>query len=341
MELEGPRSAVFVSAHTSAGKTVIAEYAIALAAKHRARAVYTSPIKALSNQKYSEWRRTIGGPEGKDVGIITGDVTLNPDAPCLIMTTEILRSMLYRGDDLVRDIEWVIFDEVHYINDDERGVVYEEALLLLPDSVGLIFLSATSPNKEEFAEWVGRVKRKPVWVLGTPKRPVPLNHLLFVPTVGGGSDNAMTLLMDGASIDVGDDATVWKSAHYRLMTERLKARIDKRGGAAAYGPRGSSSAGRSGGGSSKADQMVWHALLAALQKQELLPAIVFSFSKKRCEECAFRGVGSTDLTHAREKAAIHILFEGAVKRLSGTDRELPQIVSLRTLLRRGIGVHHR
>ena len=116
---------VFVAAHTSAGKTVVAEYAIALAAKHMTRffppvqnwkliqrAIYTSPIKALSNQKFRDFKKTF-----EDVGILTGDVQIRPEASCLIMTTEILRSMLYRGADLIRDVEFVIFDEVHYVND--------------------------------------------------------------------------------------------------------------------------------------------------------------------------------------------------------------------------------
>jgi antiviral helicase SKI2 len=107
---------VFVAAHTSAGKTVVAEYAISLAMKHMTRAVYTSPIKALSNQKYRDFKDKFG-----DVGILTGDIQIKPEAACLIMTTEILRSMLYRGADLIRDVEFVIFDEVHYLNDAERG----------------------------------------------------------------------------------------------------------------------------------------------------------------------------------------------------------------------------
>ncbi|KAJ3039685.1 hypothetical protein HK097_002771, partial [Rhizophlyctis rosea] len=105
---------VFVAAHTSAGKTVVAEYAIALAQKHMTRAIYTSPIKALSNQKFRDFRVTFD-----DVGILTGDVQIKPEASCLVMTTEILRSMLYRGADLIRDVEFVIFDEVHYVNDIE------------------------------------------------------------------------------------------------------------------------------------------------------------------------------------------------------------------------------
>src|SRR6266480_537658 len=165
---------VFVAAHTSAGKTVVAEYAIALAAKHMTKAIYTSPIKALSNQKFRDFRNTFD-----DVGILTGDVQIHPEASCLIMTTEILRSMLYRGADLIRDVEFVIFDEVHYVNDLERGVVWEEVIIMLPEHVTLILLSATVPNTYEFASWVGRTKKKDIYVISTPKRPVPLEHFLW------------------------------------------------------------------------------------------------------------------------------------------------------------------
>ncbi|KAH9503390.1 Helicase SKI2W [Bulinus truncatus] len=165
---------VFVAAHTSAGKTVVAEYAIALSIKHMTRTIYTSPIKALSNQKYREFKITF-----QDVGLVTGDVQMNQTASCLIMTTEILRSMLYNGSDIIRDLEWVIFDEVHYINDSERGVVWEEVLIMLPAHVSVILLSATVPNCMEFADWVGRIKQKKIYVVSTLKRPVPLEHYLY------------------------------------------------------------------------------------------------------------------------------------------------------------------
>lgn len=148
---------VFVAAHTSAGKTVVAEYCIALSKKHMTKTIYTSPIKALSNQKYRDFKQTFG-----DVGLITGDIQIDPTANCLIMTTEILRSMLYCGSDVTRDLEYVIFDEVHYINDSERGHVWEEVLILLPDHVCIVMLSATVPNYLEFANWVGRSKQKKV-----------------------------------------------------------------------------------------------------------------------------------------------------------------------------------
>jgi ATP-dependent RNA helicase DOB1 len=139
---------VLVSAHTSAGKTVVAEYAIAQCLKKNTRVIYTSPIKALSNQKYREFNEAYG-----DVGLMTGDVTINPTASCLVMTTEILRSMLYRGSEIMREVAWVIFDEIHYMRDKSRGVVWEETIILLPDKVRYVFLSATIPNAFQFAEW--------------------------------------------------------------------------------------------------------------------------------------------------------------------------------------------
>lgn len=139
---------VLVAAHTSAGKTAVAEYAIAKSLRDRQRVIYTSPIKALSNQKFRDLQEEFG-----DVGLMTGDMTINPNATCLIMTTEILRSMLYRGSEVVREIAWVIYDEVHYMRDKERGVVWEESIILLPHKVRFVFLSATIPNALAFVDW--------------------------------------------------------------------------------------------------------------------------------------------------------------------------------------------
>ena len=169
---------VFVAAHTSAGKTVVAEYAFALATKHCTRAIYTSPIKTISNQKFRDFGKQF------DVGLLTGDVSIKADAPCLIMTTEILRSMLYRGSEVMREVKWVIFDEVHYMRDRERGVVWEEVIILLPHSVRFVFLSATIPNALQFAEWVSHLHQQPCHVVYTDYRPTPLHHYLF----GAGSD---------------------------------------------------------------------------------------------------------------------------------------------------------
>ncbi|KAJ2750945.1 ATP-dependent RNA helicase mtr4, partial [Coemansia sp. BCRC 34490] len=160
---------VLVAAHTSAGKTVVAEYAIAQCLRNKQRVIYTSPIKALSNQKYREFLEEFG-----DVGLMTGDVTINPQASCLVMTTEILRSMLYRGSEVMREVAWVVFDEIHYMRDKERGVVWEETIILLPHQVHFVFLSATIPNAMQFAEWITKTHEQPCHVVYTDFRPTPL-----------------------------------------------------------------------------------------------------------------------------------------------------------------------
>jgi ATP-dependent RNA helicase DOB1 len=165
---------VLVSAHTSAGKTVVAEYAIAQSLRDNQRVIYTSPIKALSNQKFREFTAEFG-----DVGLMTGDVTINPSATCLVMTTEILRSMLYRGSEVMREVQWVIFDEIHYMRDKARGVVWEETIILLPDKVRYVFLSATIPNAMQFAEWICKTHSQPCHVVYTDFRPTPLQNYLF------------------------------------------------------------------------------------------------------------------------------------------------------------------
>lgn len=165
---------VLVSAHTSCGKTVVAEYAIARSLRAAQRVVYTSPIKALSNQKFRELAE-----EFKDVGLMTGDVTINPTASVLVMTTEIFRNMLYRGSEVIREVRWVIFDEIHYMRDKERGVVWEETIILLPPHVRMVFLSATIPNAREFAEWICTVAGQPVHVVYTEQRVVPLLHYFY------------------------------------------------------------------------------------------------------------------------------------------------------------------
>ncbi|RHZ55360.1 hypothetical protein Glove_416g4 [Diversispora epigaea] len=166
---------ILVSAHTSAGKTVVAEYAIAKSLRDRQRVIYTSPIKALSNQKFRELEAAFG-----DVGLITGDTTINPNASCLVMTTEILLTMLYRGNDIIlREVSWVIFDEIHYMRDKVRGVVWEETIILLPHQIHFIFLSATIPNAMEFAEWICKIHAQPCHVVYTDFRPTPLQHYIY------------------------------------------------------------------------------------------------------------------------------------------------------------------
>ena len=274
---------VFIGAHTSAGKTIVAEYAIALALQHRTRVVYTSPIKALSNQKFRDFQRKFGND---NVGLITGDVSLNPSGACLVMTTEILRSMLYRGADLVRDIEWVVFDEVHYINDVDRGVVWEEVIIMLPEEVGLIFLSATTPNTQEFSSWIGRTKRQNVFVITTEKRPVPLQHFLF-------SANKFHMIKDskGHFLTAGYTAAKKaKSESNKPATANAKTSAS-RGRGKRCKRKGESllpllAVDRTGESMRKATSEYWAKLIRRLDKDKLTPTVVFTFSKKKCDERA-------------------------------------------------------
>lgn len=146
---------VLVAAPTGVGKTLIADYIIEKIFREGGRVVYTAPIKALSNQKYREFKALVG-PEA--MGILTGDIVVNPDAPILIMTTEIFRNMLQEDPERVSDVRYVIFDEIHYIDDPERGSVWEESLIFMPPSMRFLGLSATIPNVDELASWIEEVQ---------------------------------------------------------------------------------------------------------------------------------------------------------------------------------------
>lgn len=171
---------VLVTAHTGSGKTTFALYGISQALARNQKVIYTSPIKSLSNQKYAEFKALYGSD---NVGILTGDIKMNPEASCLIMTTEVLRNMLYKNDadtiKYIQSVGIVIFDEVHYINDKDRGKVWEEVLILLPKNVILIMLSATIEGAEEFATWIGKIKERNTMLIPTSHRVVPLNHYVL------------------------------------------------------------------------------------------------------------------------------------------------------------------
>lgn len=354
---------IFVAAHTSAGKTVVAEYAIALAnRRHLTRAIYTSPIKALSNQKYRDFRRTFGdGPE--NVGLLTGDVQINPDAGCLIMTTEILRSMLYRGADTISDVEFVIFDEVHYVSDASRGVVWEEVLIMLPPQITVVMLSATTPNTTEFAEWVGRMRARTVHVITTPKRPVPLQHYLFMegvtaPKIKSSDSGILTTTESTMVKPKGVSADTVKSSNIKYSTvgdneKCIKNKVQlgpplfqivnssrdfspfEYKNAVAERKKNNPFATRAYAGKSA----TWTSLVSLLRRKELLPAVIFTFSRRLCEQNA-DSLGSVDLLDAVEKSSVHSFLERSIRRLAKEDRQLPQIARTREMLRRGIAVHH-
>ena len=293
---------VMVAAHTSAGKTVVAEYAIAMALRDGQRVVYTSPLKALSNQKFRELSEIFS-----DVGLMTGDVTINENASCLVMTTEILRSMLYRGSDVAIEVAWIIFDEIHYLRDKERGVVWEETIILVPDTVHFVFLSATLPNAKEFAGWIAKIHKQPCHLVSTDYRPTPLQHFMFP---AGSSGLYMVV----------DEKSKFKPDNFQKAVAALGAsdgdgellRREKK----------------------KRNQEDILKIVQLIMERRFDPCIIFAFSKRDCENLATK-LTNLDLTTDDEKKLTSTIFANAVECLSPEDRRLPQINHLLPLLRQG------
>jgi ATP-dependent RNA helicase DOB1 len=311
---------VLVSAHTSAGKTVVAEYAIAQSLKQNQRVIYTSPIKALSNQKYREFAAEFG-----DVGLMTGDVTINPTATCLVMTTEILRSMLYRGSEIMREVQWVVFDEIHYMRDVNRGVVWEETIILLPDKVRYVFLSATIPNAMQFAEWIVKMHDQPCHVVYTNYRPTPLQNYFF--PAGG----------EGIHLVV-DEKGVFREENFQ---KAMSAIADKKGddpadALAKRKGKGKDKQINKGGNKGPSDI---YKIVRMIMLKNYNPVIVFSFSKRECEAGALQ-MSKLTFNDDSEKNMVSKVFESAIEMLSPEDRQLPQIQNILPLLQQGIGVHH-
>ena len=172
---------VVVSAPTGSGKTLIADYIINKDIKKGIKVIYTAPIKALSNQKYKDFCEEYGKEK---IGLLTGDIVKNPTAPILIMTTEIYRNMALSGDPIMDTISYVVFDEIHYINDIERGYVWEESIIFSKPKVRFLCLSATIPNAKEFANWIEAIKKHKVHVVMHGKRTVPLEKKFFDTELG-------------------------------------------------------------------------------------------------------------------------------------------------------------
>ena len=314
---------VLVAAHTSAGKTAVAEYAVAKSLKAGQRVVYTSPIKALSNQKFRDLQE-----EFSDVGLMTGDITINPQATALVMTTEILRSMLYRGSELMREVAWVIYDEVHYMRDSERGVVWEESIILLPHRVRFVFLSATIPNASQFADWIAEIHHQPCHVVYTNYRPTPLQHYIF--PQGG----------DGLHLVVDERGKFREANFQKAMATLQSGNVDVAAAEAMLASGNGKKRQRGRGGGKAGGPMVdLRKIVKLIMDRNLNPVIIFSFSKKDCEKYAL-ALNQEDYTDDVEKDLISQVYTNAIDSLGEDDQKLPQVEALLPLLKRGIGIHH-
>ena len=346
---------VLVCAHTSSGKTVIAEYGIALGKRNKRKVLYTSPIKALSNQKYRDFKIKFN-----DVGILTGDVTINPDAQCLIMTTEILQNSLYKNSELLNSVEWVIFDEVHYINDNERGHVWEEILILLPPGIGIIMLSATIPNYMEFAEWVGKIKKTTVYVQNTLKRIVPLEYKIFL-------DNENVFMVKNINNEVFDEnikkalfqASCLNEIHKKMLEkneykknlmEKQKIFIknikyfDKFTKTKNKNKKNNLNNNKKNQTNNNNIQITKthlkiEEMVNYVNEKSLTPAVIFVFSIKKINEYA-KMLKSKLLITNTEIQQIRNFYDKCINTLSNEDKEIPQIQELREMLINGIGIHH-
>jgi len=163
---------VLLAAPTGSGKTLVAEYAIEQAVRAGKRAIYTSPVKALSNQKYRDFKQ-----DGLDVGLMTGDITLKPEARLCIMTTEIFRNAVFEDPERFRDTDFAIFDEVHFLDDVDRGTVWEESLIFAPEQIRFICLSATIPNVQELGAWLSEIRGPDMVVIQSSRRPATASRL--------------------------------------------------------------------------------------------------------------------------------------------------------------------
>jgi superfamily II RNA helicase len=292
---------VLVSAPTGAGKTLVAEYAIEHCIRSGRRAIYTAPIKALSNQKFRDFRAL----KEFDVGIMTGDVTMRATAPLVIMTTEIFRNSIFeRGPELL-DIGLIVFDEIHYMDDPERGTVWEESIIFLPEQSRLLALSATVSNLAQFCEWMGQVRGREVATVVSTERPVPLLHYLHLPGIGP------------------------KRADKVKQLPRLQ-----RPAAFGRGPRGSRGP-RGGGGDGRGRGV--DDLLDRLERDRLMPVLFFCFSRREVEARA-RESARRRLLDAAEREQIEKLFDEICDRFEiRADGALDE---LRALALSGVSFHH-
>jgi len=309
---------VLLAAPTGSGKTLVAEYAIACAIRSGRRAIYTSPIKALSNQKFRDLRG-----EGLRVGLMTGDLTLDPDAPLVIMTTEIFRNAVFEDPERFADTEFMIFDEVHFVDDVDRGTVWEESLIFAPPHVRFVGLSATIANLHQFGDWLRTVRSQPLTVIEHTRRPVPLSHRLFHPDAG------VFQLAERPRAITFHERAVARDQRHGTRTGRREAERgrwgDKRergqGRRVFVGPR------------------PYQQLLDELQQRQLLPLLYFCFSRKECEIKAERSMHRRLLDRA-ERQRMQDLFAEICTRFEIDADADPGLRGILGRALMGIGYHH-
>lgn len=291
---------LIISAPTGAGKTLVAEAAIERALSQKKRTIYTAPIKALSNQKFRDFKERFGEEK---VGILTGDVQINANAEIVIMTTEIYRNCLFDNADRVQDVGWIIFDEIHYLDDPARGTVWEEAIMFTPKEICILALSATVPNVKQLADWMNTVQNRPIVVVEEKNRPVPLDFLF----------QCQGQLMN-------DLKTLKRHGYMNRDNWKLSSKEKRRG---VRMPRSKPN---------RIDHLFEHIL-----RLKRLPMIYFVFGRRRSEFLAWE-INRFDFLKEAERKEITKLYGDLLKRYDLQDEKSAE--DMWPLIEQGIAYHH-
>jgi len=329
---------VLVTAHTSAGKSTVAEFGVNWCLKQGKRILYTAPIKALSNQKYADFRKKAASGmfdcEVDDIGIITGDVQNNPDGKVIIATTEIIHNYLYSNTSYFDDVGIVVFDEVHYINDPDRGKVWEGSIVMMPSHIIMVMLSATIPKAEQFAEWIQSVKMRNVGLVTTEYRPVPLTHSIFW------NDTFHVICNDKKA-----DTETYEKIR-RSITEMYKPAA-KHSSSAAEAVAARNAARKSGQPippppKVKKPPSEGHLLNQAvrrLEEADKLPGFFFCFSRKKCH--AYANTVQHPVSDGKTLTNGVNRFRSLIqKHVHKDDHKLHQIIEMEKFIGKGVAVHH-
>ena len=334
---------VLITAHTGSGKTLLANFAIQLAKSKGKKVIYTSPIKSLSNQKFHEFTQKY---KDISIGILTGDIKYNPDAECLIMTTEILRNLLYKQNSIsdiaekkldinidMKDVDSVIFDEIHYINDKDRGKVWEESIILLPKNIKLVMLSATIDRAQEFASWIENIKQKKVNLISNEKRVIPLTHSVYYFTKYPKKHKKTLTLFNNETYlkriskqsnkrltNIYQSDGEFDNNNYNEIVNLIN--FEKRNN------------------KWYSDVEVLNSMCMFLQRKKKLPALFFIFSRKRCEEYAKKI--QYCFNNKSEQNLVENIINDQIKKLGNPDIYInnPKLYELKKILIKGIAIHH-
>jgi ATP-dependent RNA helicase HelY len=337
--LEAGRS-VLVAAPTGAGKTIVAEFAVHLAlAQANAKVFYTTPMKALSNQKFSELTAEHGADK---IGLLTGDSNINSQARVVVMTTEVLRNMLYADSPLLRDLAYVVMDEVHYLADRFRGAVWEEVIIHLPQDVRMVSLSATVSNAEEFGDWLQAV-RGDTDVIVSEERPVPLEQHVLVRSKLLDLFETSTLVQgEGSDARVNPELTRLTGASSRADGGYRNTHTGRPGkGKRRDADRTFSREGQPSGDRLFGDRMGRADIVKLLRSRNLLPAIFFVFSRVGCDAAVEQVARSgLRLTEAWERDEIRALVEERCRPIPDSDLAVLGYWGFLDGLERGLAAHH-